>query len=58
MGRSIRSALSDANRRKTSYAVIVGPKELKEEKAVLREMEKGTQKTVPIENLNEEILKN
>jgi histidyl-tRNA synthetase len=58
MGRSIRSALSDANRRDAAHAVIVGPKELKEEKAVLREMEKSKQKTVPIDSLTEEILKN
>jgi histidyl-tRNA synthetase len=56
MGRSIRGALSDANRRSVAYAVIVGPKELEEEKVVLREMEKGTQRTVPISGLTEAIL--
>ncbi len=56
MGRNIRSALSDANRRSVAYAVIVGPKELKEEKVVLREMEKGTQQSVLITSLAEAIL--
>jgi histidyl-tRNA synthetase len=56
MGRNIRSALSDANRRSVAYAVIVGPKELEEEKVVLREMKKGTQQTVLITGLAESIL--
>lgn len=58
MGRNIRSALSDANRRSVAYTVIVGPKELKEEKVVLREMKKGAQQTVLITNLAEAILSN
>ena len=56
MGRCISRALADADRRGAAYAVIVGPKELKEEKVVLREMKKSTQRTVPISSLTEEIL--
>ena len=56
MGRSISRALTDADRRGVSYAVIVGPKELKEKKVVLKDMSKGEQRTVPISNLTEEIL--
>jgi len=56
MGRSISRALADADRRGVAYAVIVGPKELEEEKVVLREMKKSEQRTVPISNLIEEIL--
>jgi histidyl-tRNA synthetase len=56
MGRSISRALTDADRRGVSYAVIVGPKELKEKKVVLKDMSKGEQWTVPINNLTEEIL--
>ena len=56
MGRSISRALADANRRGVTYAVIVGPNELKEEKVVLREMKKSTQRTVPISGLAQEIL--
>jgi histidyl-tRNA synthetase len=56
MGRSISRALADANRRSVAYAVIVGPNELEEEKVVLREMKKGTQRTVLISDLAEAIL--
>ena len=56
MGRSIRSALSDANRRKAGYAVIVGPKELEENNVVLKDMKKETQRTVSINTLVQEIL--
>ncbi|PVX25688.1 MAG: histidine--tRNA ligase [Candidatus Bathyarchaeum sp.] len=56
MGRSIRRALTDADRRGVAYAVIVGPNELAEKKVVLREMKKSTQRTVQISNLAEEIL--
>jgi histidyl-tRNA synthetase len=56
MGRSISRALADADRRGVVYAVIVGPKELEEEKVVLREMKKSTQRTVLISGLAEEIL--
>ena len=56
MGRSIRKALTDADRRGITYAVIVGPKELEEKKVVLKDMNKGEQRTVPISNLTEEIL--
>jgi histidyl-tRNA synthetase len=56
MGRSIRRALTDADRRGAGYAVIVGPKELEEKKVVLKDMNKGEQRIVPISNLTEEIL--
>jgi histidyl-tRNA synthetase len=56
MGRSIRRALTDADRRGVAYAVIVGPKELEEKKVVLKDMNKGEQRTVSISNLTEEIL--
>jgi len=56
MGRSISRALADANRRSVTYALIVGPNELEEEKVVLREMKKGTQRTVLISDLTEAIL--
>jgi histidyl-tRNA synthetase len=56
MGRSVSRALADADRRGVAYAVIVGPKELEEEKVVLKDMNKGEQTTVPISNLTEAIL--
>ena len=56
MGRSIKRAMVDANRRGLDYAVIVGPKELAEKKVVLKDMNKGDQQTVSISSLTEEIL--
>ena len=56
MGRSVSKALSDADRWAVTYAVIVGPEELKEEKVVLRDMKKRQQRVVEIKNLCEEIL--
>jgi len=56
MGRSISKALADANRRSVAYAVIIFPKELGENKVVLKEMAKNTQRTVPISDLAQEIL--
>lgn len=56
MGRSIRRALTDADRRNVDYAVIVGPKELEEKKVVLRKMKESKQRTVEISSLAEEIL--
>ncbi|MCW4014844.1 MAG: histidine--tRNA ligase [Candidatus Bathyarchaeota archaeon] len=56
MGRSISKALADANRRGVAYAVIVGPKELEEQKVVLKQMKKNRQQTVKISNLIEVIL--
>jgi len=57
MRRAISKALSDADRRAVTYAVIVGPEELKEEKVVLRDMKKREQRVVEIKNLCEEILR-
>jgi histidyl-tRNA synthetase len=51
MGRKISTALADANRREVAYAVIVGPKELAENKVVLRKMAKNEQVTVDIDDL-------
>lgn len=49
MGRTVSRALQDADRRKASYAVILGPKELKEGKIVLRDMKKRHQQPISIE---------
>jgi len=51
MGRSVSKALSDADRRRITHAVIVGPREIKEGKVVLRNMRKRTQETVTLEQL-------
>lgn len=54
MGRTVTKALSDADRKKVTHAVIVGPEELKEEKVVLRDMKKREQRVVEIQDLFKE----
>ncbi len=56
MGRAVSRALADADRRGVTYAVIVGPEELKEEKVNLKDLKNRKQRTVEISNLTEEIL--
>jgi len=57
MGRTVSKALSDADRRGATHAVIVGTKELKEGKIVLRDLKKREQRVVEIKTLSKEILK-
>ncbi|MFQ6086803.1 MAG: histidine--tRNA ligase [Candidatus Bathyarchaeia archaeon] len=51
IGRTVSKALSDADRRKVTYAVLVGPEELKEGKVVLRNLTTRKQETVDIKEL-------
>jgi len=55
MGRTVSKALSDADRRGFTHAVIVGPEELKEGKVVLRDMRKREQRVVEIGDLVKEV---
>jgi len=55
MGRSVSNALSDADRRGITHAVIVGSREIKEKKVVLRFMKERTQETIPLEQLWEKL---
>jgi len=55
MGRKVSRALSDADRRGITHAVILGPGEVKEGKVVLRDMKKREQRVVKIESLPKEI---
>jgi len=55
MGRAVSKALSDANRRGITHVVIVGPKELKEGRFVLRNMETEEQKILGLEEILEEL---
>jgi len=55
MGRKMRKALEDADRRKMDYAVIVGERELKEDAVVVRDLAKREQTTVKIAELPEKI---
>lgn len=57
MGRTVSKALADADRRRVTHAVIVGPEELSEGKVALRNMKKREQRVVEIENLSKEILR-
>ncbi|MFB0567230.1 MAG: histidine--tRNA ligase [Candidatus Bathyarchaeia archaeon] len=51
IGRTVSKALSDADRRKVNYAVLVGPEELKEGKVVLRNLTTRKQRTLDINEL-------
>jgi histidyl-tRNA synthetase len=55
MGRSVKKALADADRRGNTHAVIVGPKEMKENKVVLRHMKSRTQNIVALNELSEKL---
>jgi len=55
MGRTVSRALSDADRRKVAYAVLVGPDEFKNGKVVLRNLETRKQTTVNISELVEKL---
>jgi len=55
MGRGVSKALSDADRRGFTHAVLIGPEEAKADKVVLRDMKKREQKTVEIKNLVKQI---
>jgi histidyl-tRNA synthetase len=51
MGRKMVKALEDADRRKMSYAVIIGERELKKGAVVVRDLAKRVQSTVKIEDV-------
>jgi histidyl-tRNA synthetase len=55
MGRKMVKALEDADKRKVDYAVIVGERELKENKVVLKNFAKREQKEVLIKELSTRI---
>ncbi|MBS7615356.1 histidine--tRNA ligase [Candidatus Bathyarchaeota archaeon] len=55
MGRSVSKALSDADRRGITHAVMIGSKEIKDNMVALRFMKERTQEIVPIERLFEKI---
>jgi histidyl-tRNA synthetase len=55
MGRKMTKALEDADRRRISYAIIVGERELKERSVVLRDLSKREQRIVLIERIVDEI---
>jgi len=58
MGHAVSKALQNASKRGFTDAVIVGAKELEEDKVVLRDMEKREQKTVDVKYLAKELSRN
>ncbi len=57
MGRKMAKALEDADKRKVDYAVLVGERELKEGKVVVKDLAKRTQTEVEIKDLHEKVQK-
>jgi len=57
MGRKLSTALSDADRRGFTLAVLVGPEEAKEGRIILRNMRKREQKTVEMGEVIQEIVR-
>jgi histidyl-tRNA synthetase len=55
MGRKMAKALEDADKRKVDYAIIVGERELKEGKVVVKDLAKRTQEEVEITVLAEKV---
>ncbi|NPA49129.1 MAG: histidine--tRNA ligase [Thermodesulfobacteria bacterium] len=56
-GRSLKAQLKQANRLGARYTLIVGENELREKKALLRDMESGSQEEISLEALEEALLK-
>jgi histidyl-tRNA synthetase len=55
MGRKMAKALEDADRRKISYAVIIGEREFKEGAVVVRNLTRREQSTVKVEDVAEAV---
>jgi len=55
--RSLKSQMKKANRLNCAYTLILGDKEIEEKKAELRDMKAGTQQTLSLENLDQQIPK-
>jgi len=55
MGRKMAKSLEDADKRKVDYAVIVGERELKEGKVVVKDLRKREQAEVSVSGLVEKI---
>lgn len=58
MGRKMKKALEDADRRKIDYAIIVGKRELTQGTVVVRNLAKRTQNTVEISKIPDEVKQN
>jgi len=58
MSRTVTRALQDANRRNISFVVLVAPKEMKENKIVLKDLEKRKQHIITVKKAIRTILEN
>ena len=56
-GKSLKSQMKRADKLKCLYALILGDKEIAENKAELRNMRKGTQENIELNNLEDTIIK-
>lgn len=56
-GKSLKSQMKRADKLKCRYALFLGDKELSEKKAQLRDMQRGSQIVVSLDNLEENIIK-
>jgi histidyl-tRNA synthetase len=56
-GKSLKSQMKRADKLSSHYTLILGDREILEGKAELRNMKKGTQETLGLENLEETIIK-
>jgi len=54
--RKLRNELDRANRLKVPYVVILGESELEKGEALIREMGSGTQRPVPLDRLEAELI--
>lgn len=51
MGRTVSRALQDADRREASHAIIMGPKEIAEQKVMLRDLRTRQQRLIDVQEL-------
>jgi histidyl-tRNA synthetase len=56
-GRSLKSQMKRADKLNSSYTLIMGDKEIADERVELRNMKTKNQQALPWENLREEIIK-
>lgn len=55
-GKSLKSQMKRANKLKCRYTLMIGDRELAEQEAAIRDMQDGTQRTVRLDGLEEEII--
>jgi histidyl-tRNA synthetase len=56
-GRSLKSQMKRANRLNSAFALILGEREIEENRALLRNMHASTQEEIALDQLEETIMK-